>query len=1060
MSYSINRTDGSLLVTLVDSAVDRNATDLVLIGKNVTGYGEYINENFVKILENFASTSEPNNPLTGQIWFDISENRLKVYDGNTFRIGAGPIVQGTPPLDPQQGDFWIDNLEGRLYFYDGINRYPASKAYNNTQGESGFFVESIFDSNGNTKTITKLYSGSKLLGVFSNHPEFTPGQSLGSDFTGTIKPGFTPSTLDGFKFHARSASTDAIADPLGNLLTTDDLMLTDSPNTITETLTIQNEEPLVLGINGDNIVSSTSTEFNISTTRTSQDFKLYVRPIGVGAPAIFVKASTSSIGIFNNNPDTAYAVDVTGNVKITGNLFVDGGTTSISTTNLEVEDRLIDLGKVTTPSDVTANGGGIRLLGSTNHTITWSNANDSWDSSEHVNIIAGKEYRINNVKIIDSTSLGSSVLSSSLTSVGTLTSLNVSTGSLTTRIVDNVISTLGITPNVNLVLSPQGLGTVNVDNSNISNLLDPRPGPGFEQDAATRYYVDQALGNPWEEVSDYYEMSIQDRILADTSAGTIRLVLPPTSGLSLGQFVRISDLKGTFDTHPVEIVRYREIDTTYSGNSFTDGVYSNSIISTTGTVGTPTTVPVSPTVVSYTATLTNLDTTDGLAEGTSITANTDAGALYGGTAISCKVLTVDSPTAITFKVVGVVGTVTPPVAGNVNNLTIQGVPTTTSGLGYGLEVTVTVTGAPDLYTPSNTTITIINHGYGYRTGDTVTVDGSYLGGISGANDLTFTVNHTNIFSVDDDITINDADAAFGLFFAEYANGWKYADVQVLPPNISADITGDLTGSVISQNTTLTVLDTTGVTATFTGDVIGGVNGNVNGNLSGNVTSVGDNSFSTVTINGGSTVNSSLKLAGYNQRGGVGYHGFLETTNQYSSATNANKYFRLNAVGTLEVVNSNYSQTIMSLTDGGVLSSSGGFQGNISNASLTVNGTNTLGLISGTGSITMRSGNSGLIISGFDDTGTQDQYAIQVDPGTASGNRPTTYLFGDVVVQNTSSANVNGSSFKLPTYTAAGLAARTLTFLNYGELVYNSDAKKIQAYVEDDGSGFPGWVDLH
>jgi hypothetical protein len=109
---------------------------------------------------------------------------------------------------------------------------------------------------------------------------------------------------------------------------------------------------------------------------------------------------------------------------------------------------------------------------------------------------------------------------------------------------------------------------------------------------------------------------------------------------------------------------------------------------------------------------------------------------------------------------------------------------------------------------------------------------------------------------------------------------------------------------------------------------------------------------------------------------------------------------------------------------------------------------------------MRSGNNGLILSAYDDTGTQDQYAIQVDPGTASGNRPTTYLFGDVVVQNTSSANVNGSSFKLPTYTAAGLAARSLTFLNYGELVYNSDAKKIQAYVEDDGTGFPGWVDLH
>lgn len=1061
MSYSINKTDGSLLVTLVDSAVDRSATDLVLIGKNVTGYGEFINENFVKLLENFASTSEPNNPITGQLWFDVAENRLKVYDGTTFRIGAGPIVQGTAPLDPQQGDFWIDNFEGRLYFYDGVNRYPASKAYNNTQGESGFFVESIQDSNGNTKTITKLYSGSRLLGIFSNHPEFTPGQSLGSEFTGTIKPGFTPSNLDGFKFHARSTSTDSIADPLGNLLTTDDLMLANNPNTITETLTIQNETPLILGINGENIFESSLTEFNISTTRTSQDFKLYVHPIGVGAPAIFVKSTTDSIGIYNNNPDPAYKLDISGDVKISGDLFVDGGMTTISTTNLEVEDKLIDLGKVTTPTDTTANGGGIRLLGTTNHTLTWSNSNDSWDSSEHFNVSFNKEYRINNISVLNSTSLGSSVVNSSLTSLGILTSLSVSTGSLATNIVDNIVSTSGIIPNVDLILTPKGLGTINASNSNISNLLDPRPGPGFEQDAATRAYVDQSLGNPWEVIDNYYEMTIQDRLLVNTSAGTVRLVLPNTNGLSLGQFVRITDLKSTFDTFPVEIARYREIDTTYSGNSALDGVYQNAIISTTATVGAPTTTIVSPTVISYTATLSLLDTTDGLAEGTDIIANSDTGELYGGTAISCKVLSVDSPTSITFKVVGETGSVTPPVPGNVNNLTIQGLPTTTSGTGYGLEVTVIVTGAPDLYTPANTTITIVNHGYGYKTGDTVTVPGNHLGGISPAHDLTFTVNHTNIFGVDEDVTINDAGAAFGLFYAGYANGWRYSDVQVLPPSINADITGDLTGNVISENTGLTVLDTTGLTATFTGDVTGNVNGNVNGNLSGNVNSLGDNSFSTVTINGGSSGTSSLKLAGYNQRGGVGYHGFLEVTNTFGSATNPNKYFRLNSTGAVEVVNSAYNSTLLSLTDAGVLSTSGGFQGNVSNNSLTVTGTNTLSLTSGTGSITVRSGNSGILISAFDDTATQDQYAIQVDPGTAAGNRPTTYLFGDVVVQNISSANVNGSSFKLPTYTAAELAARTLNFLNRGELIYNSTAKKIQAYVEDGGGpGVDGWVDLH
>ena len=80
MTYKIYKTDGSKLTEVIDSAVDTSATDLALIGKNVTGYGEYLNENFIKLLENFASTTEPANPIAGQVWFDTSESRLKVYD--------------------------------------------------------------------------------------------------------------------------------------------------------------------------------------------------------------------------------------------------------------------------------------------------------------------------------------------------------------------------------------------------------------------------------------------------------------------------------------------------------------------------------------------------------------------------------------------------------------------------------------------------------------------------------------------------------------------------------------------------------------------------------------------------------------------------------------------------------------------------------------------------------------------------------------------------------------------------------------------------------------------
>ena len=89
MSYRINRTDGELLIDLTDGIIDTTTTDLTLIGKHYKGCGEPFNENFVKLLENFASTSQPANPMVGQIWFDKQDTRLKVYDGVTFRAASG-----------------------------------------------------------------------------------------------------------------------------------------------------------------------------------------------------------------------------------------------------------------------------------------------------------------------------------------------------------------------------------------------------------------------------------------------------------------------------------------------------------------------------------------------------------------------------------------------------------------------------------------------------------------------------------------------------------------------------------------------------------------------------------------------------------------------------------------------------------------------------------------------------------------------------------------------------------------------------------------------------------
>jgi hypothetical protein len=133
-------------------------------------------------------------------------------------------------------------------------------------------------------------------------------------------------------------------------------------------------------------------------------------------------------------------IRVTGNAYFTGNLTVNGTTTTVNSSTITVTDKNIELGTTLTPTDVTADGGGITLRGLSDKTITWTASNSAWNLSEHLNIPTGKQFYINNQSVLSSTTLGASVVNSSLTSVGTLTGLtssgivNVNNGTASTAI--------------------------------------------------------------------------------------------------------------------------------------------------------------------------------------------------------------------------------------------------------------------------------------------------------------------------------------------------------------------------------------------------------------------------------------------------------------------------------------------------------------------------------------------------------------------------------------------------------------------------------------------------
>ena len=149
--------------------------------------------------------------------------------------------------------------------------------------------------------------------------------------------------------------------------------------------------------------------------------------LATGAEGSAIRISSNTIsGPATLTIDPAGIGTNTGTVVIQGDLQVEGDTTTVNSTTLTVDDKNIILasGSLT---DASSDGGGITLeSGEGNKTINWVDSTDSWTFSENIDLASSKTFKINGVDILSATTLGSSVVNSSLTSVGTLTSLNVS----------------------------------------------------------------------------------------------------------------------------------------------------------------------------------------------------------------------------------------------------------------------------------------------------------------------------------------------------------------------------------------------------------------------------------------------------------------------------------------------------------------------------------------------------------------------------------------------------------------------------------------------------------
>lgn len=325
MTSTINKTDGSILTVIADGTVD-STTNLVLIGKNYAGYGDFLNENFIHLLENAASTTAPENPLTGQLWWDKSNHTLKVWTGAQFKVISSSTSQDTSPANPVVGDLWWDTFNGQLNVFNGIGWTLIGPAFTTATGTSGTIVDSITDDNGDAHIVIKVFIEETLVAVISKDTSYSVNATVESDIYdsfATISPGINLASRAGISdISFNGTATDATT--LANVAATSYARL-DVPPVFTTPVSIRNSSGLTIGPNNtytQTIVGNSVVLTNIVSDPAGDSFVMKANVSGIVTDVLTVNGDASVT--VSTSPNLATSSDLT--VATMKNIREVGGT--------------------------------------------------------------------------------------------------------------------------------------------------------------------------------------------------------------------------------------------------------------------------------------------------------------------------------------------------------------------------------------------------------------------------------------------------------------------------------------------------------------------------------------------------------------------------------------------------------------------------------------------------------------------------------------------------------------------------------------------------------------
>ena len=396
MAYTINLTDGTVFATIADGTTNTSSS-LTLVGKNYAGYGEFLDENFIQMLENFSSTSsggnptvaQLNSPLVGQLWWDKTNTLLKVYSGTGgWKTISSATSSSSQPSPSVVGDLWYSTTNQQLNVCT-VGGNPGTfivvgPGYSSAQGTSGAIPETILDNVGATKYITSLYVQNVRVAIVYYSASFTPEASVASAFP-TIFPGVTLSSSVAGAVFAGSATNAQLLDSLDS----SQFMRADANTATTGILRVQNNTGLFVGAANVFNVNTTTTDANIKSNISGGNLIIQANVSGttfnvaqaLGSNGTFAISNAATVGTTlgvtgnssGGNLTTGGQVSATGNIT-GGNILTAGlvqgatlsATANVQAGNLRTSGQVSATGNITSQADIAGTfflGNGSQLTG-------------------------------------------------------------------------------------------------------------------------------------------------------------------------------------------------------------------------------------------------------------------------------------------------------------------------------------------------------------------------------------------------------------------------------------------------------------------------------------------------------------------------------------------------------------------------------------------------------------------------------------------------------------------------------------------------------------------------